>query len=532
MPSLADLEKLIPLAGTVIQGINNTGAVNAATGNLVNGANQAMGTITDASKVAQNTLDTSHAASQGLLSPYQTAGTEALGTLQSGLKPGGGMADPFTWLPPDLQNDPIFQRRLAQGQAAIEAKANAGGTRFSGASMKDFADYATGTANDYLAQDYTRNENTFRANQADSFNRTLALEQQGQQAANAGVNENTNYGSNTVALTTGTSKSIAELETEKASALAGGNIAQANAIDNLIKGLTSNATNMSQASTAQAGSAVQKANGLDPANPNNAGANSGTGLNTSSAANGMDPANPNNAGLNSGTGTNPSGQPAQTEQNFNPATGQWEAPLAGGVTAAAGAAAASGAGTAALAPVSSVVIGGVPEAAAAGESAAGAVIPGTAGSTAGGVVGSVESGLQTVSKFLMNNPWTIAAGAAITAALIWHHSQVHQTANQWTQGMQTQFGQHLSSIVNGFDQGLKSGQMTKEQAQVAYQQTSDLINAMEQKATQFAAEKGGKGKTVVDQFHQEMLKDFGPNYSGILQKMQSEIAGLPDQGAA
>lgn len=145
--------------------------------------------------------------------------------------------------------------------------------------------------------------------------------------------------------------------------------------------------------------------------------------------------------------------------------------------------------------------------------------------------GTASSGALAGISSLLTNPITIGIGAAIAGALIWKSTQVHPTANTFVQNFQNPFGEHLGSVVDAFDQSLASGQMTKPQAQAAYDQTASLIQSFEQDRQSFAA-KGSKESKVAQQAEAEMVKDFGPNYEGILGKMQSEIAQLPDLAAA
>lgn len=207
-------------------------------------------------------------------------------------------------------------------------------------------------------------------------------------------------------------------------------------------------------------------------------------------------------------------------------------PVAGAATAGIGAALA-GTSAAAATPAVSVVIPGVTDAiaggavAGAGGAAAGGAVAGEAGAAAteAGATTAAGGGLGSSLAALATNPVTWAVAGAIAAAIIWKKSQVHPTADTFVQGYQNPFGQHLGSVVDEFDKAFAGGQMTKEQAQTAYEQTASLIDQFKADTNAFA-QKGSKENTVAHQAVQTMATNFGPNFEKILGKMQSEIAGL------
>lgn len=480
MPTLDTARNILDIGVPLAQGIVNSRATSGAVNNLTNGTAAATTTITDAANKAQETLDATHANSKSLLQPYQSAGAESLTTLQNGLKPDGGMADPFKYLPPELSNDPIFQRRLKEGLDIIQAKGNAGGNRFSTDAMAKFSDYATGSANDYLDSDYKRQENTFRQNEADSFNRNLALEQQGQGAATQGVNENTNYGASTVGLTTSTGKSVAELNQEKAQALAAGNIEQANAIDGILSGLSTAVSNKQDATllqkllhpgdaTAQAGNLTNASKIVAPTATSVIGGSAGTaaGAGTSLAAI----------------------QAGAVPEISSSAIGLGSLPTAVGGTGGAAAATAA-------TPLTSYAGGGL--------------ITGH-----GALVG------------MMTNPITIGVGAALAGLYLLHKSQVHPQANEFVQKYQKPFGDHLGAAVNGFDSAFASGKLDKQTAQQIRDEVAGQI-AQFQKTTDDFAKQGSHQAIVAKQAKETMAANFGPNWERLIGKMDSEIAQLPE----
>lgn len=574
MPSFTSLAQL---GVTGLNGILSRNAQGGAVRTLTSGGTQGINTITQGAQAAQNTLQNNFTNTQGTLAPFISAGQKATGQIAgtAPYTPGTYTPQTFNWSLSDLANDPAYQFRVKQGQAAIEAGANAGGTRFSGATLKDLSAFNTGQAAQAEQQDYERQLGIFNtnagnqfsafktneANKAGAYNTNLStlqkLANEGLTASGQQVSAGNSTAAGTAAIQMGSAAQIANLQEQIANAQAAGQVGQAATLQNTLNGLLSGAQEtglLNQNSGLPSGSSgptitdpttgkqvpapVSQVNAAQT--PTTTMYNPTTGQATQVPTDQIDQfaqegytQSPNPDG-NVGAAN---GQPPQTTQQYNPLTGQLEnvaaaAPaIAGGIAAAAGAGAAgAGAGGAVL-----TMSGALPSLASAGAAGAGV---GTA-AAGGGIETAIAAPSAAASGGTMaslgaffTNPWTIGIGAALAGALIWKNSQVHPTANEWTQGTQTDFGYHLGSIVDAFDKSLASGQLTKQQAQLAYQQTADLISSVEQKAAAFAQAKGSKGKTVIDQFHQEMTKDFGPNYQGILGKMQSEIANLPDQAAA
>lgn len=476
MPSLRNLlTSVAPIAGNIAGGILNRRAASNATRTLADGADTAIGTIqggTDAAigtiqggaDRAGRTLADINGRTNSMLQPYVDAGQHTLADLEAGVAPGGGLADAFKWIPADLENDPVFKRRLQQGQAAIEAKGNAGGTRFTGASMKDFADYSTGAANDYLAQDYARQENTFRANQKDRLAALTGVEGIAQTGIGQDVAANNQYGTNLANLQTGTagaianaqqlsSEQIAELQTQKANAEASGDVAKANSINDILTGV---------------GSTLEDIGVLDKLKK-------GASLASTAA-----PVAATAAGLGA----------------------------AGTVAAGAGMV-----GSAGL-PLGLSATGGLGAAAGPGI-AAPALAPGAAG---GGGFASTVGALAT-------NPVTIAVAAGIIGVTALLKSQAHWEANTFVKSVQGPFGKNLGKAVDGFDRALASGQLDRATAQQARDSIANTIEQFEQARQQFAT-KGKDNKEVAENARREMAKDFGPNWELILGKMDREIAGL------
>jgi hypothetical protein len=135
--------------------------------------------------------------------------------------------------------------------------------------------------------------------------------------------------------------------------------------------------------------------------------------------------------------------------------------------------------------------------------------------------GSIPS---AVTGFLASNPWTIGVAGAILGGLaILQATQVHQTANDWTQKTQTQFGNNLTQAVQSFNQNLPN--MTQQQAQQAVAGIKQLTDGYQAASTAFA-QKGSKQQTVINQSNAEMTKDFGANFSTLLGDLNAQVQGM------
>src|SRR5688572_33065816 len=120
MPSLNDLlQYAVPIGAQAAGGLLNRRATGNATQRFGAGTTAAMDRITQGADASRRTLADIHSQNRNILSPYRQSGERNLAELDAGVQQGGGLADPFNWTPPDLQNDPIFQRRLKEGQRII-----------------------------------------------------------------------------------------------------------------------------------------------------------------------------------------------------------------------------------------------------------------------------------------------------------------------------------------------------------------------------------------------------------------------------
>ncbi len=218
---------------------------------------------------------------------------------------------------------------------------------------------------------------------------------------------------------------------------------------------------------------------------------------------------------------------SQTSAGLTAAGGGIGAALAG--TGAAGAGA-TGAG---LTSVSIPELGIFGSTGAGAGTAAGGAAAGEAGAAAteAGASTAAGGGLGSTLAALATNPVTWAVAGAIAAGIIWHKSQVHPQASEFVAKFQDPFVNdkgtgHLNQIVDQFDKAYASGQMTKQQAQAAYDETAKLIQGWQQDVNAYS-QKGGHEAIVAKQAAATMQKYYGSNFEGILGKMAKEIAGMP-----
>lgn len=121
-------------------------------------------------------VNTATGQANALLDPYSDAGRTAAGVLQSGIAPGGQFNKTPTMA--DIQIDPGFAFRLAQGQQQMDRSAAARGGAVSGAALKDSINFGQGAA----SQEYANAFQRFQTNRQNTFGNTLAVSDQGQRA--------------------------------------------------------------------------------------------------------------------------------------------------------------------------------------------------------------------------------------------------------------------------------------------------------------------------------------------------------------
>lgn len=272
MPSLTSLKKLapyaLPVGAQIAGGLVNRRGAGRATRSLTSGANTAIAGIRQAGTETQKLLSQIHGQQQATLNPYAQAGVPALQKLQ-----GGAGAQPFernpeftrptdfTFSAGELEKDPGYQFRLAEGNKLLARRQASSGSLSSGAALKaalrysqDAAsqEYGTaysraegtfganyGRANEQFGENYQRAEGTFRANQNAEMQALLEQIGIGERGAAGQVNASANFGEQSVRNTQLTAQQIAELETQKANAEAEGNVEGANAINGILSGVQS-----------------------------------------------------------------------------------------------------------------------------------------------------------------------------------------------------------------------------------------------------------------------------------------------------
>lgn len=209
--------------------------------------------------------------------------------------------------------------------------------------------------------------------------------------------------------------------------------------------------------------------------------------------------------------------------------------IAGLGTAGIGAALASTAAPAALTPAVTVGLdfAGTGLGGAAASTAGGAVAGGAsagADATAAGASTAASGGLGPTLAALATNPVTWAIAGAIGTAILWAKSQAHHEATTFVRDFQDVFANdkgtgHLNKVVDEFDRAYAAGTLDKASAQAARDETARLIEEFKQQTNKFS-QQGSDENRVAHQSAATMAQLFGPNWEGIVGKMDSEIARL------
>jgi len=139
-------------------------------------SNNAANTAADAQQNAINQQNQALQSQKALEQPFVNAGTQALSTMQAGLKPGGQYNTPFT--ASNFQNTPGYQFQLQQGMAGLKNNQVAHGVA-GGAQDQAMATFQQGLASTTYQQQY----DNYMNNQQQQFNNMAGIESQGQAAA-------------------------------------------------------------------------------------------------------------------------------------------------------------------------------------------------------------------------------------------------------------------------------------------------------------------------------------------------------------
>lgn len=140
-----------------------------------------------------------------------------------GIQGFGSLNKQFNFSPADLQNEPGYQFQLQQGQNALDRRAAAGGSFFSGAGLQAAANFNQDLAGTSYNNAYNRALNTFQTNRANTLNPLQALAGQGQSAANTAGQ-----------IQMGTGNALANLYSGLGNAQGASRIAQGNALSGAI----------------------------------------------------------------------------------------------------------------------------------------------------------------------------------------------------------------------------------------------------------------------------------------------------------
>lgn len=477
-------EALAPrLASTLI----NRRAAGTATKRLNVGVDNASSRILQTGADLKNLYQTVYAGQQAKLKPYEDVGQQNLDALNAGVKPGGGLADPyaakageFAYTGADLLKDPGYQFGLEQQRRQINAEANVGGIRFSGATLRRAGDRANDYAGTKFGEGFQRavttrgiNENTFRADQNSAYDKLTGLTKIGQDATGQDVTAGAQYANNVGTSELVTGQQLADLETQRANALAAGDIEKANSI-------TTQLEDGAKALQAIKAADVMK-NGITPAS------------------------------------------------TLAPPVAGAAVPLAGATGVAPAMTLAGGAGAAAV-PGGLAAAGGGPALAGTGALAEPAIAAPAlaAGATAAPLTGYAGGGLVTSHGAMigmMTNPVTIGVAGAIIGITALIKSQAHHEADDWVQNFQNKFDSGMDQLNRNFQAAAQSGQLSKDQAVQIRNEAQAAMQGYEQKRQEFA--KGGSDKKkVAGQALATFNQNYGPGGQDFLGKMDQLIAGL------
>lgn len=158
---------LIPIGAALVGGyVASRGAKSAADTSAA--ASDRAGQI-QADQYAQTRADQAQ---------YRDAGYTSLAQLASGTAAGGEFNKPFSMA--DYTADPGYQFRVQQGEQAINRAAIAGGSRYSGATLKALTEYGSGQASQEFGNAYNR----WQSDLTGRYNRIASVAGIGQTATN------------------------------------------------------------------------------------------------------------------------------------------------------------------------------------------------------------------------------------------------------------------------------------------------------------------------------------------------------------
>lgn len=198
--------------GGVVSGLFGMSAADTQ----ANAATQAANTSSDAAKYAADIQNQIYQQQRQDLTPWRTAGANALATMAQGYQPGGQFATVPTFQMGDYTQDPGYQFRLSEGLKALDRSASARGGLLSGAALKGIQRYGQDMASQEYQNAFDRaltQYNTNRSASDTSFNRLASLAGIGQTANSQLQQAGQNYGQNAgnYAMTAGGNMGTAQL---------------------------------------------------------------------------------------------------------------------------------------------------------------------------------------------------------------------------------------------------------------------------------------------------------------------------------
>lgn len=382
MATLASLKTLAPIGAQIGGAILQRRAVGNATNRFSEGADAAAKELTAGKNEAIKTLQ-----------PYSDAGLPALSQLKTGTGEGGEFAKPFDNSTFDLYKDPSYQWRVEQGMKALRAEGNAGGTRYSGATLKRIQELGQQSA----SQEYQAAFNRYQTDTTNRFNREMGV---------AGIGEDASKAIGGIEV--GTGQNLALLQQDLASALALGDREKADSITSAINGILKTLD--------QSGTAKSLAGLLG-------GGGQGT-LGNLSQLLGKFGGNLEQRGVSGLPGENiPSLDFPENAGGYGGGA-QTEAPAQNGTLAA---------------------LKQIPQQIGNGLETVGKAL-GTGASAVGGALASGAGAVGSGALALLSNPITWAAGAALGIGMLWKNSQAHRKVDDWGANMSGPFEAKDSQI--------------------------------------------------------------------------------------
>ena len=121
------------------------------------------------------------------LEPYTATGRNAIQTLNAATGPGGDFNKTFTGA--DLENEPGYQSRLAEGAKALERSAARRGTLLGGRGLKEMERFSQGYASEEFGKAFQR----FREDRSDRYGQLYNLANIGLRSTETGIGAGETY---------------------------------------------------------------------------------------------------------------------------------------------------------------------------------------------------------------------------------------------------------------------------------------------------------------------------------------------------